>query len=823
MTLTDAEREWGKHQVEEYAALYQRYQIYAKILQEILGYAAKKLAPMGMVQSRPKSVASFAEKIWRKRSEAPDPVHDLTDLCGGRVITSTQDEVLAISEFIESHFEIDWENSVDVTQRLKPSEFGYRSVHYIVQFKPGVFPSDEIPITVPEEVLELKAEIQVRTILEHLWADFNHRMVYKKGYRLPMVWERKLAKLAALLEESDSLLMDIRDGLDLYLKSFGAYLKKDEISREIDTLTQVLVYDTDNVELADQIARMAISIGEWQVATDILIPLEKSRHPLVIRDLGIAFIHLYNPGDPEYRKGQEYLEEAARLMNDDPDVLTSLASSWIPIDEETAQVTFQKAFEQDPFNAYALSYHLAYQIAEYHDLSLIAVMRPTMNAAIQRCHEFAAVGVGLPWAYYDAAFLLLLLGRDHEALTSLAKALQLSPDDWMIRKSLSLLRKIKRVRSNLPGYEWLLRLHLLGLAVFFPDTEAFESIKELAGEPYAIEEPIFILAGGCGKNIQNLMEKYENLLVAAFTEYKGTIISGGTIAGISGISGTIQEKYPDTVTTIGYIPSCINFDTVVDRRVRECRTTEGSGFSPLEALQYWIDSIASGIRPEQVKIIGINGGPISAAEYRIALALGAKVGIVQESGREASKLLVDEEWNSSQNLIVLPKDPATIRAFVREGITSFNPAIRETIAQKIHEEYLTSQMGEVQKNTPNLKEWENLSDEFKDSNRLQADDIMVKLKEIGYSMRKGDSREIKSVIFTPEEVEILAELEHGRWNAERLLKGWKWGKIKNVEKRISPYLVSWNVLPDEIKDWDRATVKKIPEFLANSGYELYRE
>ena len=56
----------------------------------------------------------------------------------------------------------------------------------------------------------------------------------------------------------------------MYLKSFSAYLNREETIREIDTLTQVLTYDPGNVELADQIARMAISIGEWKVAVDIL-------------------------------------------------------------------------------------------------------------------------------------------------------------------------------------------------------------------------------------------------------------------------------------------------------------------------------------------------------------------------------------------------------------------------------------------------------------------------------------------------------------------------------------------------------------------------
>ena len=61
----------------------------------------------------------------------------MTDLYGGRVITHTHSEVEAIYKFTEAHSKIDRDNSVDVSQRLKPTEFGYRSVHYIANSNAG--------------------------------------------------------------------------------------------------------------------------------------------------------------------------------------------------------------------------------------------------------------------------------------------------------------------------------------------------------------------------------------------------------------------------------------------------------------------------------------------------------------------------------------------------------------------------------------------------------------------------------------------------------------------------------------------------------------
>src|ERR1019366_7282591 len=100
----------------------------------------RQLAPLAIVNARVKSLASFADKILRKRPlyvdpkdpQPPDPLVRMTDLCGGRVITQTADEVVAVCAWIKQAFDIDWANSEDASQRLKPTEFGYRSVHYIV-------------------------------------------------------------------------------------------------------------------------------------------------------------------------------------------------------------------------------------------------------------------------------------------------------------------------------------------------------------------------------------------------------------------------------------------------------------------------------------------------------------------------------------------------------------------------------------------------------------------------------------------------------------------------------------------------------------------
>jgi hypothetical protein len=78
-----------------------------------------------------------------------------------------------------------------------------------------------------------------------------------------------------------------------------------------------------------------------------------------------------------------------------------------------------------------------------------------------------------------------------------------------------------------------------------------------------------------------------------------------------------------------------------------------------------MDLIASGISPSQVKLIGLNGGEIAAYEYRLALMLGASVGVIESSGREASRLFKDPDWRNSKNLLNLSADGQELAAFIR--------------------------------------------------------------------------------------------------------------------------------------------------------------
>jgi len=307
------------------------------------------------VQARPKSIASFAEKILRKNKYS-DPINQITDLCGARVITHIPEEVEGIGKFIKNSFEVDFNNSVDVNQRLKPTEFGYRSVHYIVQFKEGIFPNKDIPIKIPKELFGLKAEIQVRTILEHSWADFSHDLSYKGSFKIPQKWERELAGLAASLESADKTYSRVHSGLQIYASNFGAYMNIEQMQNEIKLQKLVLKNDPRNFEVAHRIGKIAIVMGDWQKAIKVLSKFVKSEYQPLIRDLGVALCTLYkdNKDSKEFTQGRKYLELACASQNEDIDALSSLAGTYRGDNEDKARELYRKAFALDSTNPYVL-------------------------------------------------------------------------------------------------------------------------------------------------------------------------------------------------------------------------------------------------------------------------------------------------------------------------------------------------------------------------------------------------------------------------------------------------------------------------------------
>ncbi len=168
---------------------------------------------------------------------------------------------------------------------------------------------------------------------------------------------------------------------------------------------------------------------------------------------------------------------------------------------------------------------------------------------------------------------------------------------------------------------------------------------------------------------------------------------------------------------------------------------------------------------------------------------------------------------------------AFVTVFNQTGLPlpQFEPDMIEEIARSIHESYRQSQHGKSVDEEPAMAQWADLPHYLKDSNRLQAEHIFKKLSRIGCTVHRVTGRDIKQVTFSENEIEIMAEMEHLRWNAERLFEGWVLGEKKDDVKKTTPYLVPFSELPEDVKEVDVLMVRNIPELLSNLGLEIRRQ
>lgn len=150
----------------------------------------------------------------------------------------------------------------------------------------------------------------------------------------------------------------------------------------------------------------------------------------------------------------------------------------------------------------------------------------------------------------------------------------------------------------------------------------------------------------------------------------------------------------------------------------------------------------------------------------------------------------------------------------------------DQLARTAHEDYLRRKyaQGEKPGSRPSLRPWSELDEFFQESNRQQADHIPVKLRAIGCRTEPGPpDASPGGFAFTPEEVEMLARMEHERWCARHLLDGWRRGEKREELARTHPCLVPWENLGENYRDNDRAAVRGIPQLLALVGLRIVRE
>lgn len=212
------------------------------------------------VSWRLKDRDSLARKLARPDRNYTD-LWTITDLVGLRVITYFEEGVDRVGELIEATMPVDFTHSTDKRRRTS-TEFGYRSLHYVVRALGEL----------PERAC---FEVQVRTVLEHAWAEIEHDLGYKASEEVPAAVRRRLSRLAGLLELADQEFGAIRRDLEGYARSLPARIETAGAPVPLDRLSLVALLNLPEVRTLDGdiAALLGRELGDEPFFPDYLLRL----------------------------------------------------------------------------------------------------------------------------------------------------------------------------------------------------------------------------------------------------------------------------------------------------------------------------------------------------------------------------------------------------------------------------------------------------------------------------------------------------------------------------------------------------------------------
>lgn len=174
---------------------------------------------------RTKSLESLLEKIERKGFA--DPFRQIKDFAGIRIVTYYPDDIQKVVKILQQEFEIDERHSV---YSHNEEDFGYKSIFLIASLPSSLSVLDEW-----RRFAELTVEIQIRTILQHAWADMSHQFDYNITDQAPTELREQLFFVSSQFKIIDKEFMKLRE----LAKDVAQGEKIDRISKVLPTSTHI--------------------------------------------------------------------------------------------------------------------------------------------------------------------------------------------------------------------------------------------------------------------------------------------------------------------------------------------------------------------------------------------------------------------------------------------------------------------------------------------------------------------------------------------------------------------------------------------------------
>lgn len=219
------------------------------------------------VESRVKEESSLRGKLELKGAKY-HTLSDITDIVGLRVITFYIDDVDKVASMVERLFNVDWENSVDKRKIHEIDSFGYMSLHYVCAIPDSTY----------------RFEIQIRTVLQHAWANMSHDTGYKSGVEIPKRYMREMSRLAGMLELVDDEFSKIRTELSDYRRSVKALVASgnlEEVPLDGDSYKSYL-----ELKPFAQLNKKIAAVNQAEIHEVSLMPYLSIFKALVFKTLG---------------------------------------------------------------------------------------------------------------------------------------------------------------------------------------------------------------------------------------------------------------------------------------------------------------------------------------------------------------------------------------------------------------------------------------------------------------------------------------------------------------------------------------------------------
>ncbi|OOE65984.1 (p)ppGpp synthetase [Salinivibrio sp. IB868] len=161
-------------------------------------------------EHRVKNSRSLLDKAFYRINKSYDnPYEEIEDKVGCRFVVLLVEQIKEITDIIitESSWNYKECRHFHSEREKEPLLFTYQSVHYVVRCKNKIIHNG---VTISPKT---PCEIQIRTLLQHAYAELTHDAVYKSKTLVKPEVHRTVAKSMALIETTDDFFSDVNSRL----------------------------------------------------------------------------------------------------------------------------------------------------------------------------------------------------------------------------------------------------------------------------------------------------------------------------------------------------------------------------------------------------------------------------------------------------------------------------------------------------------------------------------------------------------------------------------------------------------------------------------